>query len=99
MLNPNLDGKSNFAPCLLIFPYWLRNGKSCNRDIAAIFGIPNLSWFTDHGQKLDGEIHDFWISSQSHTKRNCQNSRTSNDIDMKLAPVTKIYKRITFQKL
>ena len=38
-------------------------------------------------------ISDFWISGQSLIQENCQNSRASNDIDMKLGPVNKLYKR------
>ena len=41
-------------------------------------------------------ISDFRISSQSLIKKNCHNSRTSNDIDMKLGPVP-ILKRETRQ--
>ena len=47
----------------------------------------------DIGQNSDGDISDFWISGQPLIKENCHNSRTSNDIDMKLGPVTKIDKR------
>ena len=45
-------------------------------------------------------ISDFRISGQSLIKVNCHNSRTSDDIDMKLGPVTKLDKRnkITSQK-
>ena len=38
-------------------------------------------------------ISGFWISGQSLIKENSHNSRTSDDIDMKLGPVTKFYKR------
>ena len=44
------------------------------------------------GQNSDGGISDFRISGQSLTKINCHNSRTSDDIDMKLEPVTKLNK-------
>ena len=49
----------------------------------------------------DEGISDFWISGQSLIKGNCHNSRTSNDIDMKLGPVTKIDKinKTTSKKL
>ena len=40
-----------------------------------------------------GGIFDFQISGQSLIKVNCQNSRTSDDVDMKLGPVTKLDKR------
>ena len=42
------------------------------------------------GQFKDGDISDLWICGQSVKKENCHNSRTSEDIDMKLGPVTKI---------
>ena len=45
------------------------------------------------GQSSDGVISDFQISGQSCTKENCHNYRTSDDIDMKLGPVTKLDKR------
>ena len=35
----------------------------------------------------------FWISGQSLIKRNCHNSWTSDDIDIKLEPITKLDKR------
>ena len=44
----------------------------------------------DIGQNSDGGISDFRISGHSLIKENCYNSRTSDDIDMKLGPVTKI---------
>ena len=36
------------------------------------------------GKSSDGGISDFLISGQSLLKENCHNSRTSDDIDMKL---------------
>ena len=47
----------------------------------------------DIGQNSDVGISDFWISGQSIIKENGYNSRTSDDIDMKLGPVTKLRKR------
>ena len=41
---------------------------------------------TDSGQNSDSGISNFWISGQSTKKENGQNSRISNDIDMKLGP-------------
>ena len=46
-------------------------------------------------QNCDRVISHFQISDQSMMKENCHNSRTSNDIDMELGPVTKIDKRNT----
>ena len=36
-----------------------------------------------------------WISGQSLKRENCHNSRTSNDIDIRLGPVTKLDKKNT----
>ena len=47
----------------------------------------------DIKQNADGAISDFRISGQSLIKENCHNSRTSDDIDMKLGPVTKCDKK------
>ena len=60
--------------------------------------MPNLVFITrpqspDIRQKSDRGIFDFRISGQSLIKENCHNSRTSDDIDMKLGPVTKLDKR------
>ena len=63
------------------------------RDIHAKFGIHNLPQSPDIGQNSDGGISDFRISGQSLIKENCHNSRTSDDIDMKLGPLTKVDKR------
>ena len=38
----------------------------------------------------DRVISNFYISLQSLIKQNCHKSRTSDDIDMKLGPVTKV---------
>ena len=51
-----------------------------------------MSQSLDIGQNPDGGISDFRISGQSLTKENCHNSRTGDDIDIKLGPVTKIDK-------
>ena len=63
------------------------------RDIRTKFGIPILPQSSDIGQNSDGGTSDFRISGQSLIKENCHNSRTSDDIDMKLGPLTKICKR------
>ena len=58
------------------------------RDIRANFGIPNLPQSPDIGQHSDRGISDFRISGQSLIKENCDNF--SEDIDIKLEPVTKL---------
>ena len=62
-------------------------------DIRDKFGIPYSPWSPYIGQYSDGGISDFQISGQSLIKRNCHNSRISDDIDIKLGPVTELYKR------
>ena len=47
----------------------------------------------DIGQNSDGGIPDFRISGESLIKKNYHNFRTSDDIGMKLGPVTKLDKR------
>ena len=59
------------------------------KDVHAKFGILYSSQFPDIGQNSDGGISDFRISGQSLIKRNCHNSWTSDDIDMKLGSITK----------
>ena len=61
--------------------------------IRAKFGFPNSPQFPDIGQNSDGGMSDLRISGQSLIKVNCLNSRTSGDIEVKLGPVTKLYKR------
>ena len=48
----------------------------------------------DIGQNSDEGISDFRISGQPLIKRNCHNSWTIDDTDMKLGQVTKLDKRI-----
>ena len=44
-------------------------------------------------QNSDEVISDIWISGQSLIKKNCNNSRTSDDIHMKLGLVIKLDNR------
>ena len=50
---------------------------------------------SDIGLNLDRAISDFQISGQSLIKKNFYNSRTSNDMDIKLGPVIKLNKKNT----
>ena len=61
--------------------------------VKSVLGSSILYYSPDIRQNSDGCISDFWISGQSFIKENCHNSRTTDDIDMKLRPVTKRYKR------
>ena len=58
-----------------------------------LFGIADLLKSPDIRLNSERGISDFRISGQSLIKENCHNSRTSDNIDMKLEPVTKIEKR------
>ena len=58
--------------------------------------VPNsvsVSQSSDIGENSDGDISNFRISGQFLIKVNCRNSRTSDDIEIKLGPVTKLDKR------
>ena len=52
----------------------------------------------DIGQNSDGGISDIRISRESLIKENCHNSRTSDDIDLNLGPVTELNKRNSVKK-
>ena len=52
-----------------------------------------MSQSPDMGQNPDGGISNFRISGQSLIKENRHNTRTSDDIDMKLGPVNKLDER------
>ena len=53
--------------------------------------LPHLP---DIGQNLEGGYFNFRIPGQFLIKENCCKSRTSDDIDMKPGPVTKLDKKI-----
>ena len=55
--------------------------------------MPDSPLSPDIGQNSDEVISDFRISGQSPIEDKCRNSRTSDDVDMKLAPVTKLDKK------
>ena len=58
---------------------------SLERNFRAKLGFPNSPQSSDIGQNYFW-FPDFWSSL---IKENCHNSRTSDEIDMKLGPVTK----------
>ena len=64
--------------------------------------VPNLVSVTHLSLQILGKlrlgISIFWNSGQSLIKEKCHNSRTSNDIDMKLGPLLKLGKRNTMSK-
>ena len=59
----------------------------------AKFGVPNLPRSSNIWHNSDKGISNFWISGLSLVKVNCHNSRTSDDIDMKLGLKTKLDNR------
>ena len=63
------------------------------KNTRAKFAILNFPQSSDIGKNSDRDIFNFWISGQSFINKNCHNSRTSHDIDMKFRPVTKLDKR------
>ena len=65
------------------------------RDIRVKFGIPNSPHSPGIGQNSDGAISGFPISGQSLLNKDCHDSRTSDDIDMKLRTITKLDNRNT----
>ena len=95
--------EDNFNPCwfslnnsekvkAVTLAFWSKQ-QNFNRDVRAKFGIPNLTQSPDTGQNSDGDISNFQISGQFLIKGNCHYSRASDDIEMKLGPVTKLDKR------
>ena len=52
--------------------------------------VPNLVYLTRPNLQILGKTHDLWSTLM---KENCHNSRTSDDIDIKLGSVTKIDRR------
>ena len=71
------------------------------RDFCARSGIFKSLQCPELGQNSGGVISDFQIPGQSLLKINWHNSKTSNDIDMKLGPIIKPDKRnkITSKKI
>ena len=52
-----------------------------------------MSTSPDIAQNSDWGISNFQISCQPLIKENCHQSRTSDDIEMKLEPLTKLEKK------
>ena len=64
------------------------------RNIGSKF-VPNLLQSPYGRQNRDRGISDFRIFGQFYIKKNFHNSRTSNNTDMKVGPVTNLDKRNT----
>ena len=67
--------------------------KNFIRSFPSEFGIPNSAQSPDIWQNFRRGISNFRISGLSLIKENCHNSRTSDVIDLKVGPVTKLDKR------
>ena len=78
-----------------LLPSWffLNNSKTVKAVTLKFYSIHNSPQSPDIGKNSEVGISNFRISSLSLIKENCHNSRTSDDIDMKLGPVTKLEKR------
>ena len=63
-----------------------------NPSLNPKFSIPNSPQSQDIRQNSGRGISNFWISGHSLIKENRYNSRTSDDIDMKLGQETKLEK-------
>ena len=81
--------EGNFTPLLVFF----FNDSETVKAVHAKSGIPDLPQSPDIRQISEGGISVFRISGQSLINGNCHNSRTSDDIEMKLGPVTKLDKK------
>ena len=105
IFNPNIGARKG-----VFLPRWfcLNNNSETLKAFAALrnFSLgsfkPNLVSLThpslppNIGQNSDGSISDFRISGQIPYTHN---SRTKNDIDMKLGPVTKFENRNNVKKI
>ena len=96
-------GEIDPHPALVCFSQKFRNGKSCNagiqrsvrhyqrRSCQICYSLPVP--IPRYWAKLRGTYFRSLDSGQSPINRNCHNSRTTGDIDLKLGPVTKLDKR------
>ena len=77
-----------------------REGEAVNLTFCSINEL-FIRESSDINQKLDGFISNFRNSGQILYKKNCHNSRTSEEIEMKFEPGTKLGKRTrtTWKKL
>ena len=62
------------------------------RDVRVKFGISNLPQSPSIEQDSGWGISGFRISIQSLIKENCHNSRTNDDVEIKLGPATRVDK-------
>ena len=65
------------------------------KKIRAKLGIANSLQSPDIGQNLDRSIFNSRFLDKSFIKESCDSSRTCNDIDLKLGPITRLDKRNT----
>ena len=92
------------SPTLLIFSFKLRNGKSCypgtfQHEVTFHYRHTWVSLTYPIIQILNttkmGVTFNIRNSGQTLTNKNCKKTRASINIDMKLAPVTKLDKKTT----
>ena len=97
IINPNLGVGCggvylHLPPCL----YSLNNSETIKAVTLALWSIRDIfSKLGINNSPQSLAISNSWISGQSLMNKHWHNSRTSNNIDMKLGPVTKLDKRNT----
>ena len=67
----------------------MQHSQTLHNIIPAKFGISNATQSPGIAQYSHNGISTFLISGQSFIIKNCHNSRTMHDIDMKLGPESK----------
>ena len=75
-----------------VYDFWslkVYKQKNCVRTVYYTLIMSELAPSSDVSQNPYRIIFDFWISVKFLIQKNCYNSRTTNDIDIKLGPVTK----------
>ena len=83
-----------FNPNLCVLQPWnFAAFSNISLNIRAKFGISTHPTLQILGKTQTGGISDFRISVQFLIKINWHNSRTSDDIDMEVGPITKLDKR------
>ena len=88
-------GEGIYTPCWFSLLVFCSIQYLSIRDIPAKFGIPNLPHSTGFGRHSYRGLSNFQISSLSSVNKNWHDTRISNDVNMKLGPMTKLGKRNT----
>ena len=97
VLIPIWVGRGNFNPLSPFFYWFSHNNSETFSNISLERFVPNssLSPYIRQSQTREWGISDFRIFGQYLIKEDCHNSRTSNDICVKLQSLTERDKRNT----